>query len=162
MIKQGRNCEEVGLSLLAGRFRPSQIRYPFILTLDSHCARHIWHESFVLAKYFKGNDQRLSIFSSLRVERFHDGRAKNRFIFLFSFFPFFFFLFARRNIPLFSRGEISHVPRQRNFRKLERDSLLPGMRTILRYRVITQLRGSTFGREKRCTLSFFLVDFWWT
>lgn len=124
-----------------------------ILILDSHCARHIWHESFVLAKYFKGNDQRLSIFSSL-VERFHDEGEESLY-----FSIFFFFLQGETSLSFrgrdFSRSTVAQ------FSKIRRDSLSPGMRTILRYRVITQLEVRPLVR-KRGVLFLSLVDFWWT
>ena len=80
-------------------------------------------------------------------------------IFLFSFF---FFLFARRNIPLFSRerdfsrSTVAQFSKIRERFSFARDANHPSISRDY------PARGSTFGREKRCTLSFFLVDFWWT
>lgn len=73
-------------------------RFAILLFLPSiHIARDIY-ESFVLAKYFKGDDQRLSIFSSFsRPWNVHDENEESLYFFFFLSFS------ARRNISLFSR-----------------------------------------------------------
>lgn len=75
------------------------------------------------------------------------------------FFYFFFFLQGETSLSFrgrdFSRSTVAQ------FSKIRRDSLLPGMRTILRYRVITQLEVRPLVR-KRGVLFLSLVDFWWT
>lgn len=130
-------------------------RFAILLFLPSiHIARDIY-ESFVLAKYFKGDDQRLSIFSSFsRPWNVHDENEESLYFF------FFFFLFPQGETSLFFRRRDFSRSTVAQFSKIRRDSLLPGIRTILRYRVITQLEVRPLVR-KRGVLFLSLMDLWW-
>lgn len=137
-----------GWPKLIGRAFSTIVDSLFLLFLPSiHIARDIYGASLSFSRNISKAMTRGYLFFSSLVER----PWRERRIALF----FYFIFFLQGETSLFFRGRDFSRSTVAQFSKIRRDSLLPGMRAILRYRVITRARGSTFAREKRCTLSFF-------